>query len=368
MAIVYSIYPHARLENGAFLVGMLLALPFLILWRQTFLWAINSLRLCEKTVVIGHGPLAVALENEIRMRRELGLNIVGYFDNVSDGGSEPSETRFLGNLDELAERVGRYSATRIIIAMEDRRGKLPIDELLLLKTRGLAVQDGAELYENITGKVQLESLRAGGLLFSTGFRTSRALLVYKRCFSIVFSALFTAITLPLMLVAAVAIRLESKGPIIFRQQRVGKNGKIFTIFKFRTMRHDPDVISTQKAVQKDDDRVTAVGRWLRRTRLDELPQLFNILRGEMYFVGPRPFPLEQEKELVRQIPFYRQRWAARPGATGWAQINRGYNATLQDNVEKLSYDLFYIKNVSVGLDLLILFQTFKILLFGRGAR
>jgi lipopolysaccharide/colanic/teichoic acid biosynthesis glycosyltransferase len=171
-----------------------------------------------------------------------------------------------------------------------------------------------------------------------------------------------------MLLIAIAIRLDSPGPALFRQKRIGKNGKVFTLYKFRSMRVDADHDGFPRPVEKDDQRLTRVGCWLRRSRMDELPQLYNILRGDMYFIGPRPFVVEQERELGRQIAYYRYRWTVKPGATGWAQIHRGYCSTLDDNTEKLAYDLYYIKNVSVGLDLLILFETVKILLLGRGSR
>ena len=171
-----------------------------------------------------------------------------------------------------------------------------------------------------------------------------------------------------MLLVAIAIRLDSRGPAIFKQERIGENGKTFTLFKFRTMVEGADRDDNHRPAEITDNRFTRVGRWLRRARIDELPQLFNILRGDMYFVGPRPFVPNQEQECLEKIPFYRQRWAVKPGATGWAQVNRGYCSTIEDNTEKLAYDLFYIKNISIGLDLLILFKTIKILLLGKGSR
>jgi exopolysaccharide biosynthesis polyprenyl glycosylphosphotransferase len=252
--------------------------------------------------------------------------------------------------------------------MAERRGKLPIESLLKLKLKGVHVQDGPEFYETVTGKLSLDSLRLSWLLFSPGFRISRLLSIYKRCISILLALLGIIVAFPFMVLIAICIRLESKGPIIFRQLRVGKNGKTFTLYKFRSMKEGADKEGHHLPAQESDARVTRVGAYLRRLRLDELPQLFNILLGDMYFVGPRPFVPNQEKELAEQIPFYTQRWAVRPGATGWAQINRGYCATIEDNCEKLALDLFYIKNMSIGLDLLILFKTAKILLLGRGGR
>jgi len=252
--------------------------------------------------------------------------------------------------------------------MGERRGLLPVDLLLRLKTRGILVQDGSEAYESLTGKVPVDALRTSWLLFSPNFPASRPMLVYKRLTSIILSSLGLLITLPLMALIAVALRLDSKGPIIFRQKRVGQDGTVFDLYKFRSMYESPDPIAQSAPARENDGRFTRVGRWLRRTRLDELPQLYNILRGDMYFIGPRPFAQVQEEDLAEKIPYYRQRWAVKPGATGWAQINYGYCETVEDNTEKLAYDLFYIRNMSIGLDLLIAFRTVKVLLLGRGSR
>jgi lipopolysaccharide/colanic/teichoic acid biosynthesis glycosyltransferase len=245
---------------------------------------------------------------------------------------------------------------------------LPAEELLALKTNGVSVQEATDLYENITGRIALNALHPGNLLFTPGFQVSRSGLIGKRMFCAVFSLVGLVLSLPLQLLIAIAIWLDSGGPVIFNQSRVGKDGRLFTLHKFRTMYNGADADGKNNPAEDDDRRCTRVGKWLRRTRLDELPQLYNILVGDMDFIGPRPFVPDQEEELTRQIPYYRCRWLVKPGATGWAQINRGYCATLEDNLEKLSYDLYYVKNLSIGLDLVILFQTIKILMLGRGAR
>ena len=235
----------------------------------------------------------------------------------------------------------------------------------------------------MTGKIPLESLRLGWLLFSPGFHVRPPLRLYKRIFSFVFGAIGVVLSSPLMLLSAIAIRLDSEGPIIFRQQRVGEFGhalhglQVPHHVRQRRSRCPCDAKRPQTTLsqnhigtpaQYDDPRITRVGKWLRRTRLDELPQLFNIVKGDISFVGPRPVPPHEEEECAAMIPFYKERWLIKPGATGWAQINRGYNATIEDHKDKLAYDLFYIKNVSIGLDIYILFSTLKILLLGRGGR
>jgi len=230
------------------------------------------------------------------------------------------------------------------------------------------VQEGAEFYESATGRIPVNTARPSWLIFGPGFRISKVQSFYKRLVSLSISFIGIIVLSPLMLVTALAIWLDSPGPIIFRQVRIGMHGLPFTLYKFRTMYHEADQGRDPLSVQANDRRITRVGRRLRQFRLDEFPQLFNILMGHMALVGPRPFVCNQEFELVEQIPLYKQRWSVRPGATGWAQVQRGYCATLQDNVEKLAYDLFYIKNMSIGLDLLILLKTFEIVLAGIGGR
>ena len=368
LAVLYYVFPLLQLGREICLIGFIFVALLLVGLRELFM-VVNAMpKFAERALILGDGPLAKPLMTEIESRAELGMRIVGQL--VEDGryAANPAEEPETGRFERLAEQVESFRANRIIIAMGERRGRLPIEALLQLKGRGVRIQDGAEVYEAITGKVPVESLRLSWLLFSPGFQVPRFLLVYKRTLSFVVSLVGIVATMPLMALVAVAIRLDSPGPVIFRQKRVGQGGAIFTLYKFRTMLDGADRDGNHKPAEATDKRFTRLGRWLRRSRLDELPQLFNILRGDMYFVGPRPFVPNQEQECVEKIPYYSQRWAVKPGATGWAQINRGYNATIEDNVEKLAYDLFYIKNMSVGLDLLILFKTTKTLILGRGSR
>ncbi len=366
LAVVYYSFPGMQLGRCTFLLGLLLALPCLVLWREAFPRLVRSLHMAEKSVLIGNGSLAQMLWSEVTARPEFGLDLAGC---VNVPGQESfSGVPCLGSMEDLPDLVDRNAITRVIVAMTDRRGRLPFEELLALKARGVIVQDGSDLYESMTGKIQLETLRPGWLLFSSGFRVSGLLLFYKRATAFMLSLAALTVTVPLFIVIAIAIRLESKGPAIFRQKRVGKDGKLFNLYKFRTMVVGADSSGKSRPAEDDDARCTRLGRWLRRTRLDELPQLCNILFGDMDFVGPRPFVPDQEEEYARQIPFYEQRWMIKPGATGWAQINYGYCATLEDNIQKTAYDLYYLKHISIGLDLLIIFQTVKTLLLKRGGR
>lgn len=366
LALIYYAYPPLDLGRGIFAIGLSFVAVILLLWRRLFL-AVNSRpQFAERVLIFGDGHLAESLVIELGARPELGIRVVGQVKN-DDGSPEMVDSGPRSD-EQILHLIETYRAERIIVAMNERRGFLPVQALLQLKSRGVSIQDGAQMYEAVTGKLPIESLRLSWLLFSPGFEVSRALMAYKRVSSIVWSTVALILAFPLMALIAMAIRLESDGPAIFRQKRVGQHGETFTLFKFRTMKNGSDQDDTHRPAEKSDSRFTRLGRLLRRTRLDELPQLFNILRGNMHFVGPRPFVPDQEKECLDSIPFYNQRWAVKPGATGWAQINRGYNVTLEDNKDKLAYDLFYIKNISVGLDLLILFSTIKILLLGRGSQ
>ena len=363
LSVLYYAFPEIRLAGTTLWLGVAIVGTTVPAWRKLFFVMNRSARFSERAVLYGDGPLARPLMEEISARADLGVRVVGFVGPDTDlvrGVSRFEE----GDLEEIvAEQVIR----RIVITMGDRRGKMQVEKLLRLKTRGVYIQDGPEYYESITGKIPLDSLRLSWLLFSPGFHVRAALRLYKRLFSLILSSLAIIITSPIMLLAALAVRLDSPGPVIFRQKRVGEQGRLFTVFKFRSMYEGSDKKALTPA-EHGDARVTRVGKWLRRTRVDELPQLFNIMKGDMAFVGPRPFVPEQEEECAAKIPFYRERWLVKPGATGWAQINRGYNVTLEDNREKLAYDLFYIKNVSFGLDLFIMFSTVKILLLGRGGR
>lgn len=365
LGVIYYGYPQAELGRGPFILWICLAGTTLLLWRRGYVALTCKSVATDRAVLLGDGPLASELARELGNRPEYGIEVVGFVGPAGTEPLQPSHTPRLGDTQDITDIVNSHDVTRVIVSMADRRGRLPVKELLRLKTEGMQIQDAADLYEAVTGKAPVRSLHLSWLLFSDGFRISRWTVLYKRLASIVLSTAALALLWPVMLLVAIAIKLDSAGSAIFRQKRVGKGGRIFVLYKFRSMREDAD---PNRPAERDDDRVTRVGRFIRRVRIDELPQLFNILRGDMCFVGPRPFTPAAEEECAREIPFYDQRWGVTPGATGWAQIRYGYCSTLEDNIEKLAHDLFYIKNISVGLDCLILFHTAKTLLLGRGAR
>jgi sugar transferase (PEP-CTERM system associated) len=374
LACLYYFYPPLELGRGIFLGGFVLAAIVLLLWRRAFL-AFNSQQgLAERTVVLGAGPLAAPVMRELQSRPELGLRLVRHVLAVgageSDcGGRETTSARLeTVTCDEFEHDIKAHRVNRVIVTMGDRRGTLPVELLLSLKSRGLVVQDGADFYEAVTGKVPIESLRLSWLLFSPGFHVSRFLVIYKRLASIIVSIIGLLLSLPLLPFVALAIKLTSSGPLFYMQRRVGRDGTLFHCYKFRTMRADAEADVGATWAADNDPRITQVGKFFRKARLDEIPQLWNVLKGDMSLIGPRPERPEFVDWLATEIPFYRLRNTIRPGITGWAQIRYEYGNSVEDAKEKLQYDLFYIKNMSPGLDLLIFLQTIKIILLGRGAK
>jgi sugar transferase (PEP-CTERM system associated) len=376
LALLYYVYPSVALGRGIFVVGFILMAIALFLWRHLFL-KLNMLpEFAVRTLVFGDGPLSEPLLCEFGSRPELGVHVVGHVLGSENGSSPPAcerracseEPVVTVSGDDLVRAVQSFQVKRIVIAMGERRGKLPVEVLLSLKSSGVTVQDGTDVYEAITGKVPIESIRLGWLLFSPGFHVSRFLLFYKRFSSIVISVTGLLLCIPLVPLVVLAIKLTSFGPVLYRQKRVGRKGVVFECFKFRTMCADAEADSGPTWADDDDPRITSVGRFLRKCRMDEIPQLWNVLRGDMHLVGPRPERPEFVESLSEAIPHYHLRHAVRPGITGWAQIRYKYGNSVEDAREKLRYDLFYIKNMAIGLDVLIFVQTLKVILLGRGAK
>jgi sugar transferase (PEP-CTERM system associated) len=368
VAPIYYKVPSLQPFHGFAIMGISLAALFLVSHRQVFFAVNKSTEYSESVVILGEGRMASNVARVIQHRPELGLRLLGYLGSEWYSSFDVKQPMHLGGIEDIASLATQNHIGRVIVAMGDQRKKLPLDELLALKTSGVIIQDATDFYEVAMGKLPVETLRLSWLIFSPGFKVSTATLIYKRGVSLVLATIGLLLLLPLIALIALAIRLDAPGPVIFRQKRIGLGGQPFTLYKFRTMHLDADRGGYARPVEHNDQRITRVGRVLRRLRLDEIPQLYNILLGDMYFVGPRPFVPEQELECASQIPLYAQRWTVRPGATGWAQVQRGYCASLQDNIDKLSYDLFYIKNMSFGFDLLVLFKTIKIVLSAQGGR
>lgn len=365
LALLYYVYPPLELGRGIFLIGAFFVAMLLFLWRKLFTVINSAPLLAARVLIFGEGPLIEHLSMEIATRPELGLRVVGRVSTKTNGNDSSTSS---GAVESLAQYAKSLRLNQIIVAAGDRRGVLPVKELLWMKSKGILIQDAAEVFEAVTGKVPLESLRLSWLLFSPSDRDSRFMLIYERVAALFASTLGLLVSLPLIPFIALAIRISSPGPILYRQKRVGRGGLIFDCYKFRTMRADAEADTGPTWASDDDPRITQVGHFLRTARLDEIPQLWNVIRGDMNLVGPRPERPEFVEWLNREIPNYEFRHIIRPGITGWAQIRYGYGQSIADAKEKLQYDLFYMKHMSPGLDLLILFETVKTVLLGRGSK
>jgi sugar transferase (PEP-CTERM system associated) len=355
--------PDAAIGPYVYVLGFGMLAPALILMRRCYEWIAGQKVFRERVYVLGAGDYARSIVEAIRSRPDIGLEVVGW----EDVQLEPSERRRVWV--EALENIGKANPLvhRIIVAMESRRGELPVQELLTLRFQGIAVEEDGTLRERLYGKIQLDGLRPSNFLYSEGFRIRASQQFTRQIVSICVAAFGLLLFLPFFPFVVLAVKLSSKGPIFFRQTRVGMGGRTFEVVKFRTMFTDAESGGAKWAT-KNDPRVTKVGMFMRKTRIDEVPQLWNVLRGDMGFVGPRPERPEFVNWLTEELPFYYLRTLIRPGLTGWAQVRYGYGATLAETKEKLEYDLYYIKHMSMGLDLLIMFETIKTILRRRGAQ
>ncbi len=363
LGVITYLAPTFALAQGVFLRGFVLVALGLFAWRVAYFWLIRWPFLRERVYVIGSGPRAKRIVETMRTRPELGMDVVGWKEQ--DETPSASEKTAKGS---LADQAIQLKIERAIVALADRRGKMPVQDLLKLRLTGVKVEDGINLLEKISGKVEVDEIYPSWLVFSEGFRLNPGSLAVRRIVSFLVSLACLLLCLPLMPFIALAIVLTSAGPVFYRQLRIGRNSIPFTCYKFRTMRQDAELETGPKWAGDNDPRVTLVGRFLRSSRLDEIPQLWNVLRGDMGFVGPRPERPEFVEWLSNEIPYYHLRHIIRPGITGWAQIQYEYGASLEQAKEKLKYDLYYVKRMSLSLDIWIILQTFKIVLLGRGAR
>lgn len=322
----------------------------------------------KRVLVLGSGSRAAKVEEMIAVGQTEGLNIVGYLPTPGSQ-SYVSNDRIIDESGSLCDLVERYNIEEVVVAVRERRGGgLPLADLLECKLRGTQILDLPAFFERQTGILPLFSMNASWLIFAEGFQQGAMRDLVKRGFDLTVSFLLLTATLPIILVTALLIRLESKGSVFYTQVRVGQYGEDFTIFKFRSMFTDAEKDGLPQWARKNDDRTTRVGRFIRRVRIDELPQLFNVFLGQMSFVGPRPERPYFVQELATQIPYYNSRHSVKPGITGWAQVRFPYGASIEDAMEKLQYDLYYVKNHSLFLDLMILLQTAQVVVLGKGAR
>jgi sugar transferase (PEP-CTERM system associated) len=368
------------------LVGLVLALALafalLYAWRALFHFLLRRFGVGERVLVLGDGPAAQELLHEIAENPESGYEAIGvlsYFDGpvaaTADAALAPSEPNGrtpparpvrIERRGDLLETARAHRAGSIAVAVEDMRARLPMDELLACRMQGIAVEEAESLFERVSGKLAVRAMRPSYMVFNPGFRTNPMREAAKRALDVVLSLAILAVAWPAMLATALAVRLSSRGPIFYVQERVGRHGRTFTLLKFRSMVADAEARSGAVWAQKDDPRITPVGRFIRKTRLDELPQLFNVIGGNMAIVGPRPERPVFVGELAAKIPFYAQRHIVKPGLTGWAQINYPYGSSVEDARQKLQYDLFYIKNQSLLFDLSILFNTIRTVVLRKG--
>ena len=370
LSLIYFFWPSAVIGKWIFLWSIVFLLLFLVLWRILYAFIIQKRLFTEKTIILGDGELAKDIYEEIGRKKESGYDIkcIVALEQKQTSQARFKDTHVTWGFENLFELAKSSHVSNIIVALDQRRGIMPYRELLSCKMGGMSIIDGESFYERTAGKILIEKINPSWLIFSDGFVKSPLSRLIKRFVGFVLSAIMLIVLSPLLLVIAVAICFDSAGGVVFSQERVGENGKVFTLFKFRSMKADAEKYSGPVWAAENDPRITKVGRIIRKLRLDELPQLWNVLRGDMSFVGPRPERSFFVEKLRKSIPYYDERFCVKPGVTGWAQVKYPYGATEQDTLEKLKFDLYYIKNMSLVLDLVVIFHTVKIVLLGRGSR
>jgi sugar transferase (PEP-CTERM system associated) len=363
LAALLYLDPEFAIRPYVFVVGVAILAVMLLIWRSAYEWVCNLPAFREEVYVLGRGERADSVIAMLRKRRDAGMEVI---PRISLGAPlEENAGGFAAELQALSSL--KTHIDRVIVAIEERRGSMPLHELLDLRYQGFLIDDAVALVERLEGKLPLDGLTPSSLIFTDGFDIGAGKLLVRRFVSFGISLLGLILCLPIIPIVMLAVRLSSQGPILFRQARVGLHGRIFSVIKFRTMKVDAESDAAIWATE-NDPRITPLGRFLRSSRLDEIPQLWNVLKGEMSFVGPRPERPEFVEWLKKEIPFYELRHMIRPGITGWAQVRYHYGASLEEAKRKLEYDLYYVKHLSLGLDLLIMFETIKTITLRRGAR
>lgn len=357
-AVLY-LYPSFGIARYILSAAVVLMAVALILWRRIFAWILSVETFRDRTVILGNGPNANALVNLIQSRPDSGMHLIAA---VGSDGEPVTAGDFVRWIEAYPKPIHR-----IIVALEERRGGLPVSALMTIRFRGIQIMEASTLFERLSGKIDLDSLRPSNFLYGEGFRIRPSQMITRRIAAFIAAAIGLLLFLPFFPIVALLVKLSSPGPLFFKQTRVGQGGQTFSIYKFRSMVVDAEKAGARWA-SKNDPRVTTIGMFMRKTRIDEIPQLWNVLVGDMAFVGPRPERPEFVPWLAEQLPYYNLRHLTNPGLTGWAQVRYGYGATLEESREKLQYDLYYVKHSSLGLDLMIMFETIKIILRRRGAQ
>jgi len=367
-ALLTYVNRDLMMSRWVMIFGCMMLLFLIPIWRMLYVSVVFRAMGAQKLLFLGTNSVALEIAARLIDHPQLGLASVGFVDNNREKGEELGGGKVLGNISELRDIVQECKPDRIIVGLSERRQALPVYDLLDLRFFGIRIEEAATTYEAAFGRVSTRELRPSQLIFSAELGPQARSVAIQSVYSKLIGFICFVVLSPVMLFVALAVRFTSQGPVLFRQNRVGLNGHIFTVYKFRSMRTDAEAETGAVWATRDDPRVTPIGRWLRRLRLDELPQLFNVVRGDMSLVGPRPERPEFVRTLSEQIPFYRQRHCVRPGITGWAQINYKYGESLEDTIVKLEYDLYYIKNLSPSLDAYILFHTLKVMLFSQSGQ
>lgn len=369
LALVFYLAPSLYVGRGVFVLTGGFAFIGLAIVRYVFLQLVDEALFKRRVLVWGAGKRAASITDQLRRRTDQrGFRIVGYVPAPGDLGAQAPAAQVMPAQATLTALALRHKVEEIVVAMDDRRGGFPAADLLECRLRGIEVSDIMTFVERESGRVSVELMDPSWLIFSQGFRCSLLRIASKRLFDIGVSAGLLVITAPVALLAALAVYLEDRGPVLYRQVRTGRNGRLFTIYKFRSMRTDAERDGVAVWAGRDDPRVTRVGAFLRRSRIDEVPQLVNVLLGSMSLVGPRPERPSFVDQLAGAVPFYRQRHFVKPGITGWAQVRYSYGASHTDGKRKLEFDLFYVKHHSLAFDLMVLVQTVEIVLFRIGSR
>lgn len=366
LGLLYVAVPSVAVQSSTFLKSLAILMAAVLAWRLLFNQIVEVSPLVENTLIIGTSESAQAVAHELVAHHEFAYRVVGFVDDAPYRQAPLGPIRVIGGCKDLATLIARHDVQRIVVGVPDRRGALPLDELVRAKLSGVRVEDAASAYERLTGKILLEELKPSGLIFSDGFRVSRTRRFVKRASDLALSSVGLVVFAPLMALTALVVWIGSGRPILYRQTRVGQHGRTLTLYKFRSMKLDAEAAGPTWA-SEHDERVTVVGRFIRLTRLDELPQLWNVLCGSMSFVGPRPERPHFVEQLADQIPFYHLRHSVKPGVTGWAQVKYHYADSVESAIEKLRFDLYYIKHLSPTFDLTIVVDTVKTILFQRGS-
>ena len=371
LGALYYVFPGLLIGRGTFLISVFLVAAFIMANRIVLDRAWQFAAPKQNMLILGTREMALNVARELKKRDDLNVQLLGFIE-AQPGESGPAKTIFghpvLGAAEDLERLALEHRVARIVVAMEDRRGRMPVRELVRLRVQGVQVEDAHSTMSSLSGRIWLESIHPSWFVFSEGFHRSRLTLAVKRALDLAFALFGLVISLPAMALVALAVKLDSKGPVIFRQRRVGLGGGTFEVLKFRSMRLDAEWTNGAQWAIPDDPRATRVGKFIRKFRLDELPQFVNVIRGDMSFVGPRPERPVFVEQLRKDISYYDERHSVRPGLTGWAQVLYPYAATVEDAYRKLEYDLFYLKNMSILFDCVIILKTIRTVLTGRGGR